>query len=203
MQVSTIVILTIGVAATWASAIPMNLARRDSVSCKAKYRGNLYSTYLSSLSDTSDISQRGFAIDKDDQNYLVDTWNYQGQFQFDECTTSGWNQSPKEFGQLKYVNLGDYKAVTAKPVASDKGHALHIQNAASSNNGLLERQWWYADWLNDKSGGEYVTLQLSGNPNDANQDYNLPNADIDYDGHVTATSSYTGFTYTLFDITYP
>lgn len=202
MQVSTIVILTIAFVANWASAIPMNLDRRATVSCKAKFHGKLYSTYLSSLSNTSDTSQRGFPIDKNDQNYLVDNWNYQGQFQFDECTTSGWNQSPKQFGELKYIDSGNYKAVTAKAVASDDGHALHIQNAASSNNGLLDRQWWYAYWKNDKQGGAYVTLQLSGNPNDSNQDYNLPYASIDGDSHVTSTSSNTGYTYTLYDITY-
>lgn len=203
MQVTTIAIFTIGFIATLASAIPMNLDRRASVSCKAKFRGKLYSSYVNTVYDTSDQSQRGFPSGVDSNNYLKDDYNNPGEFQFDECTTSGWNQSPKEFGQLKYVNLGNYKAVTAKTAFSNDGHALHVQNAASSNNGLLDRQWWYAYWHNDKQGGAYVTLQLSGNPNDSNHDHDLPYAGINSESQLIASSSDTGYTYTLYDISYP
>lgn len=202
MQLTTIAIFIIGFISTWASAVPMNLERRASVNCKAKYRGKLYSSNVNYVTDTSEVNQRGFPSGIGNDNYLKDEYDNQGQFQFDECTTSGWNQSPKEFGQLKYVSSGNYQAVTAQKEETGSGHTLRLQNAASSNNGLLDRQWWYAYWKNDKEGGAYVTLHLNGNPNDSNDDYELPYAGIS-DSKLTASTTDTGYTYTLYDITYP
>lgn len=203
MRYATI-LSSFAVLAISASAAPASFTRRAGVTCNAKYRGNFYLSALDGVSDTSNVGQRGPAISLLDGEYL----SAQGdaiQFQFDECSTDGWNKDGYEYGQVKIVSQGNYKCVTASTVTdADGSHGLQLNDCSGANDDVLDRQWWYAYYHDDKPGGAYVTLNLSGNPNDDDQTYNLPAAET-YDGnyvHVKSSDD-AGRTLNLYDITFP
>lgn len=101
---------------------------------------------------------------------------------------------------MKFSADGDYRALTAGTTKSGSGYPLRIEDVASSNNTVLDRQWFYAYWKNDKAGGPYVTLQLTGNPNDNDDTYDLPYAA--YNQNISTSSKRnTGHVFTLFDVT--
>lgn len=198
----TMIKVTIFAFAIFASLIQsasIHLQRRADVTCTAKYSGYLYSTYIANLTDTSVVAQRGFKIGTAEDQTLTHN-DVADKFQFDVCQTDGWNSSPREFGQLKYVPVGFYQAITASTVVQGSGYPLSVQDAAFANDTTLDRQWFYAFWKNDKSGGPYVTIQLNGNPNDNDDTYDLPFAAY-YDNISTASKRDSGHVYTLFDIT--
>lgn len=78
--------------------------------------------------------------------------------EFDTCTTEGWNVDGQQFGQVK--PLDDYYncltvANTTEPAT------VNIQPCASSNEGILQLQWFMGEW--DIQGGFHVISY--GNPN--------------------------------------
>ncbi|PWN38571.1 uncharacterized protein FA14DRAFT_153892 [Meira miltonrushii] len=179
------------------SVIAAPAERRASVSGTTKYSGYLYSVKLGQLGDYSNETQRGTPLTLGEDGYLTHS-TFEDFFFFEESKADGWNQSPKEFGRVKYDDGSD-QSLTADTDKQGSGHALRLQYDASSTGFDLDRQWFYANYINGVHG-PYVTLQLNGNPNDNNQDYQLPFAAY-YNNHDTATAKDTGHTYVLFNAT--
>jgi hypothetical protein len=199
MKISSFAALAIALFASLTATAPIRLQRRAGVTCTSKYSGYLYSTVIASVTNTSDVTQRGPHLGTDDNDYLTHDING-SKFVFDECTTYGWNSPPRQFGQVKYSDDGDYRTLTANTTKYGSGYPLRIQDVASANNTLLDRQWFYAYWKNDKVGDPYVTLQLTGNPNDNDDTFDLPFAA--YNQNIsTSTKRNTGRVFTLFDVT--
>lgn len=197
MKLISSLIVSVTLIAISVIAAPANdLERRASVSGKIKYRGDLYVVKLDQLGDYSDPNNRGTPL-RLDGDYLTHS-DYSDFFFFQEGTASGWNQSPKQFGRLKY-NSYDKTSFTAETFNSGSGRALRRQADATSTGNLLDRQWFYANYINGQYG-PYITLQLTGNPNDKNTEYDLPYAAY-FNDHDTATKKNTGYTYTLFNVT--
>lgn len=88
MKISSLAVLTIALFASLTATAPINLQRRAGVTCTAKYSGYLYSTVIASVTNTSEIDQRGAHLGTDDNDYLTHDLDAP-KFQFDECTTDG------------------------------------------------------------------------------------------------------------------
>ncbi|PWN38570.1 uncharacterized protein FA14DRAFT_27912 [Meira miltonrushii] len=198
IKFSPLSVLAIGFSASFTACSPILLQRRASVTCTTKYSGYLYSTVIENVTDTSVSSQRGHRIGINNDNYFIHD-DVGDKFLFDECESDGWNSSPRQFGQLKYVPQGEFRAVTADTTTQGSGYPLSMQNASSVADDMLDRQWFYAYWKNDKQGGPYVTVHVKGNPNDDDDEFDLPYSAY-YNGINTATKKDTGHVYTLFDV---
>lgn len=162
---------------SFASAAP---TKRSGITCTKKYgTGELHVTALVSAKG-SQIGNPNQPITKttDGNDYLTTNKDlvarYQNRFQFDICTTDGWNVDGELYGQLKITDDSNTKCVTAIPSTDrpDGWSLLQIQECESYNGGNLENQWFKATpGYNDvELNGAYIQLELTGNPND--QSYN-------------------------------
>jgi hypothetical protein len=195
-------------------AAPAVESSSTTVSCKPTFSGKLFVTDLKNLTNTADTIQRGYNIELDtdfDENgnefdYLGKQWSRgQSDFIFEKCNSKGSNQ----YG---VINASSKQVITANSGidqlsfngAKYSGHILGVEDIGTSQN-QLDKQWFKAEYKDDKSGGSYVTLTLTGKPNDKNHDYDLPNvafgtSDKFKFDNLLATKSDTKYQLALFDV---
>lgn len=85
----------------------------------------------------------------------------------DECKTDGWNDDgPREYGQIKPVNLADQVVCVTADESASHGpqHTLSVADCSDYNGGILNQQWFYANYVSDGDLTPRVELTLEGNP---------------------------------------
>ncbi|PWN38588.1 uncharacterized protein FA14DRAFT_160054 [Meira miltonrushii] len=190
----------------------------STASCTPTYKGKLHVTDLSELTNTANEDQRGYRVDVisgEEHDHITKQWSRgASDFIFEKCVLKGWNSGSKEYGTLKV----DEFTVTNHVVTAEKrtdqltldgetytGHILRFHTIGTPQSKRLDKQWFEAKHQDDKAGGAYVTLELTGNPNNKNADYDLPNAffgTYDKNGldRVLVTKSNTNYKLTVFDV---
>lgn len=199
-------------------AAPAADSAATTVSCTPIYVGKLFVADLTNLTNTADTDQRGYNIEASsngDGEQLGKQWSRgQSNFIFEKCTVKGWNPESKEYGVIRLE--ADYYAkqvITSKAAIDNRsfngaqysGHILGLEDIGTPQNKRLDKQWFNAEYKDDKAGGAYVTLELTGNPNDKNDKYDLSYiafgyTDEDHSNGVLATKSDTKYKFTLFDV---
>lgn len=89
--------------------------------------------------------------------------------------------------------------------AQPSGHILRMEDIGTPQNNRLDKQWFQAEYKSDSNGKGYVSLALTGNPNDKNHNFDLPNVAFGtsekYTNYrVLSTKSDTGYSLALFDL---
>lgn len=142
-----------------AAAPTSRITRRDGITCTKTYGGGLVAMNLQNTPENTVPKQTNVYLD-DNGNLAADLSgaNAAMMVEFDTCTTDGWNIDGQQYGQVK--PLDDY--YNCLTVANTTGPAtLNIQPCTSSNDGILQSQWFMGQW--DDQGGFHVIS--TGNPN--------------------------------------
>lgn len=218
MKFITPALISLSIFSCISLAAPAVKSSSTTVTCKPTYSGKLFVTNLKNLTNTADTTQRGYNIELDtdyDENgnesdYLGKQWSRgQSDFIFEKCNSKGSNQ----YGVIKFQDANSKQVITANTAIDQvsfngveySGHILGVEDIGTSQNNQLDKQWFKAEYKDDKSVGSYVALTLTGKPNDKNHDYDLPNvafgtSDKFKFDRLLATKSDTKYQLALFDV---